>query len=254
MYRNEISEALVRYVKSGKEVKDTESWRSGYLQCLMDLKQKKETSKKRKCNELVMEDYLYDNYNKWITSVIHYEEGNRIVTDGRYMLLVPSEYDAEKEGKNFDKDGNPYGSDGYYPKWKQILPKLDEKVAYRDSRTLVIEEKDKYGLDNSLKELVLKADRLEGKKKYDNYHGVICLTDRENEGDNVFYTVAMVKTIARFLKVFPDANFYVDEDKEKMSVLKDDRSGAMLLAMPAAVHKLKDCKYVNSEGTFVKVN
>ena len=65
---------------------------------------------------------------KYFTNIIHYEDGNEIVSDGRFMIVNKAEYPASYEGRDFDFVKNEL-VENTFPNWKRVVPddsKLEE--------------------------------------------------------------------------------------------------------------------------------
>lgn len=227
MANDKAMETFYRLVKMGVTGLDSESFCKGYRQALLDIEQEKAEKTQRKTGKFFAKDFLWES-ERLFTSLIHYETGKEIVTDGHFLLFVESEYDKALENQNTDKDGIKI--DYPYPKWQKVVPSIAENYTVR----------------NELKDILLKADSLEkGKSMAGLYNKAVKIEE------GLIFSFAIIRTVKKFLNCFPQADCYINtEDKSKALVLKTD--GGALVFMPYHPN-YKGFKYIYSEGNFTEV-
>lgn len=203
---------------------DFDSFKKGWECCLDELEKQKALNKERKSGKLIIEDFINDS--KSIQSAltgIYHDKGKQICSDG-YSLLVHNNagYEAELEGKIISKEGVEI--ECRYPNYEKVIPDFG-----------YMKETNDFTLDDL--KIISSSCKLRNKDTLKNKHYV-------QIADVVKLSMLIVKTVEKFWYVYPEAKLYCHEDnrEENSWILKDEKTGDLLLFMP--LYKKSDCNYI----------
>lgn len=152
-------------------------------------------------------------------NVIHFEDKKRIITDGRFLAAVGTEYPEALENVNMRKDFTI--EEGNFPNWRRVVPSVDDVQAADKYQAVNKPNDDTF--DSCVKSYKLNTTK---KDRYVN----IC-----NDGE----LLGKVNTkywdmVLEFAKAFSNAVLYVGakEEDRKCWKMATDNDSSFLLVMP----------------------
>lgn len=187
---------------------------------------------KKKLDMFKYTDKGWSHWGKrdYLSGVFH-EGGRVIATDARVLAIVRREYPASLEGKLIDKKGNEI--EAQFPNYKRVIPDIARmERADSDTQWDVIHALRTYNDCKNVWRIFKKFDK-------DCYVRVEIV-------DGVLVSEEAVKAIAEFLRVYPDAQLYLDKDREcRASEFVYVGNGT--LEEPEAQMVFMPCRYEMSE-------
>lgn len=140
--------------------------------------------------------------------VLH-ENGKQITTNGRMLLVHHADYDAYKEGKVLDKDGNT-NADIWFPNYKRVLPyDMDAKSVDEGLSMSHICNEVELSLDD-LKNLLAPYKKL---RNYDRLLNTFVTVDFGG-GEVRRYSMAILQGLYLFKSAYPECKSFYSSTHE----------------------------------------
>jgi len=209
--------------RDDKNKMDFYSFKMGWEASLLELDRQKAMNADRKAGKFIIEDFL--NLSKDMIDIryfltgIYHDSGKQIACDGKYLVLHNSDYDKKLEGK-IVRDGKEI--EGTYPKYEKVIPDT------KDMKTVdFLTAKDF--------QLIASTCKI---KSMDKLYSMTVLIEKDSL--HVAFPMAILKTVDKFFKCYPEAVLYMNcEDITKSWKAVDEKTGDLIVFMPCTMDKIE---------------
>lgn len=226
---DKMKEDKIFDIFSAREDKDKmsfDSFKAGWEAALYELDRQKALNANRKAGKFIIEDFLNASkriiaFQNHLTGIYH-DRGRQIACDGKYLVLHNAYYDESMEGKII-RDGKEIK--GMYPNYERVIPETEDMKAVD-----FLTAKDFFIMSSTCK--IRSMDKL---------YGVSVLIEKDSL--KLTFTMAILKTVDKFLKHYPEAVLYMPKDNTKAWKAVDKKTGDLIVFMPCDSNG-KDPNYI----------